>query len=357
MRDSNRLSAVKVAKLKEPGRYADGHGLYLQVSTWGTKAWIFRFMRDGRARHMGLGPLHTLTLAEARERARRARQSLLDGIDPIDQRDAAKLSARAESAKVVTFREAAERYLKAHRAGWKNPKHSHQWSATLTTYAYPIIGDLSVASIDVGHVTSVLEPIWETRTETASRVRGRIENVLSWALARGYRTGDNPARWRGHLDKLLPARNKVAKVKHHPAVPYADVPAFVAGLQAQPSLSASALEFTILTAARTGEVVGARWSEFDFASKIWTIPRERMKADREHRVPLSPRVLEILFAVPRIQGNPHVFPGAREGQSLSNMAMLELLRGLRGGGLTVHGFRSSFRDWCAEATKLPARSR
>lgn len=352
-RESNRLNALKVSKLKAPGRYNDGHGLYLQVSKWGTKAWVFRFMKNGRARHMGLGPLHTLTLQEARERARKARQALLDGIDPIEDRTALRRAERAEAAKRITFKEAAEKYIAAHRAGWKNAKHADQWEATLTTYAYPTIGNLSVADVDTAHVLKIIEPIWGSKTETASRVRGRIESVLDWATARKFRQGENPARWRGHLDKLLPARAKVQKVEHHPAMPYADVSAFVREIREGGSISALALEFTILTACRTGEVTGARWEEFDFAKKVWTIPGERTKSGRDHRVPLSPRALAILKEVPRIKGNPYVFTGAREGQHLSNMAMLELLREKRGMKFTVHGFRSSFRDWAGEVTNFP----
>jgi integrase len=352
----NKLSAVKVAKLNAPGRYGDGGGLWLQVSCIGertTKSWLFRYMLHGRARQMGLGPLHTVSLAEARERARQARAKLLDGIDPIDARHGQRDQAKAAAAKQITFKDAAERYIAAHRAGWKNEKHGEQWTATLRTYAYPIVGDLSVSAIDTAHLLKIIEPIWTEKTETASRVRGRIESVLDWAKVRGYRSGENPARWRGHLDKLLPAKAKVRKVKHHDAMPYAVVPGFVAELRAADNISALALEFTILTAARTGEVVGARWSEIDFAAKIWTVPPERTKSGREHRVPLTERAVEILASLPREEGNDHVFIGARRGKGLSNMAMLELLRGMVENGLTVHGFRSSFRDWAGERTNFP----
>lgn len=353
MRRSNRLSAVLVNKVKEPGRYADGHGLYLQVSVWGTKAWVFRFMQNGRARHMGLGPVHTLSLQEARERAKKARQALLDGLDPIEDRASARLAKRAEAAKRTTFKEAAEKYVAAHRAGWKNAKHADQWESTLTTYAYPIIGNLSVADVDTAHVLKIIEPIWGTKTETASRVRGRIESILDWAAARKFRHGDNPARWRGHLDKLLPARSKVQKVEHHPAMPYANVGAFIQELRAGCSISARALEFTILTSCRTAEVTGARWDEVDFTQKVWKVPGERTKSGREHRVPLSTRAIAILKEAPRVKDNPFVFPGIRVGQHLSNMAMLEMLRERCGDKFTVHGFRSSFRDWAAEQTNFP----
>lgn len=350
----NQLSAAQVAKEARPGRYGDGNGLWLQVSQFGTKAWIFRFMLNGRARQMGLGSVETFSLKEARERARAARQLLADGVDPIEARNERKSTARADEAKRVTFADAAERYIKAHAPGWRSAKHADQWTATLDTYAKPIIGDLSVADVDTAHVMKVLEPIWTEKPETASRVRGRMEAVLDWAKARHYRTGDNPARWKGHLDHLLPAKAKVAKVRHMPALPYADLPAFMERLAGMASISARALEFTILTAVRTNETIAAKWSEIDLVGKVWIIPAGRMKAGREHRVPLSDRALELLAAIPREEGNDHVFPGGRKGKGLSNMAMLELLRGLDGAaGITVHGFRSTFRDWAAERTSFP----
>lgn len=347
---SGKLTAVEVKKLGKPGRYGDGGGLWLQVSQWGTKAWLFRYAINGKERQMGLGSIDTFTLAEARERARLARQKVADGIDPIEARRGQRLADTAATASRLTFRDASSRYIAAHKAGWKNEKHGAQWEATLATYAYPVIGNLSVADVAVAHVLKVLEPIWSTKPETASRVRGRIESVLDWSAARGHRQGDNPARWRGHLDKLLPAKTKVRRVKHHDAMPYANVPAFMADLRKMDSQSARALEFTILTAARTGETIGARWPEIDFQNKIWGVPGERTKSGREHRVPLTDRAVDILKALPREEGNPHVFIGARKCKGLSNMAMLELLKGVDGNGLTVHGFRSSFRDWAAEQT-------
>ncbi|UXS41998.1 integrase arm-type DNA-binding domain-containing protein [Agrobacterium tumefaciens] len=350
----NKLSAAGVAKKSAPGLYSDGGGLYLQVAKGGSKSWIFRFMIAGKPRYMGLGSTDTFSLREARERAKEARKLVADGIDPIDARRERVAAARADDAKLVSFSEAAERYIKAHTAGWKNPKHADQWRNTLTTYAYPIIGPLSVAKVDTAHIMQIIEPIWTDKTETASRVRGRIESVLDWATARRYRSGENPARWRGHLDKLLPARSKVAKVRHHPAMLYTDLPEFMQRLRALDSISAKALEFTILTAVRTSEAIGATEAEFDLKAKVWTIPAERMKASRPHRVPLSDRVLEILEMTPREANNPHVFPGAKCGKPLSNMAMLELLQGMEGTeGLTVHGFRSTFRDWAAERSSFP----
>ena len=356
----HKLSAAGVAKARKPGRYGDGGGLWLQVTATETKqgpsiakSWLFRYMLLGKARQMGLGPVHTVTLAEARDKARQARALLLEGIDPINARHGRRADALAEAAKQITFADAAEKYIAAHRSGWKNEKHGEQWKKTLENYAFPIIGNMAVASVETAHVLRVLEPIWNTKTETASRVRGRIESVLDWAKVRKYRTGDNPARWRGHLDKLLPAKTKVRKVKHHDAMPYTNVPGFVDELRALDHISARALEFTILTAARTGETIGARWSEIDMSAKVWTVPGERTKSGREHRVPLSDRALEILAGVPREDGNDHVFIGGRKGSGLSNMAMLALLRGMIENGLTVHGFRSSFRDWAGESTNFP----
>lgn len=350
----NRLSAAMVAKALPAGMYNDGGGLYLQVAKGGTKSWIFRFMLAGRAREMGLGSIHDFSLREARERAREARQLTADGIDPIEARRERQATTRAKAANEISFADAAERYIKAHAAGWKNAKHADQWRNTLKTYAYPVIGSLSVASIDTAHITKIIEPIWAEKTETASRVRGRIELVLDWAKARHYRTGENPARWRGHLDKLLPARSKVSKVRHHPAMAYTDLPSFMPRLREVSGIAARTLEFTILTAVRTSEAIGATDAEFDLVEKVWTIPAERMKADRPHRVPLCDRAVEILQSTPREARSPYVFPGAKRGKPLSNMAMLEVLRGMDGTeGLTVHGFRSTFRDWAAERSSFP----
>jgi len=348
----NKLTDQGIRALSKPGLYGDGLGLYLQVSSFGTKSWLFRFMRDGKARKMGLGALHTISLKAARQKAQECRIKLDAGVDPIEDRKAAQLARRAEAVAVMTFRQCAEKYIDAHRSTWKNPKHAAQWPATLKTYVYPVFGDLSVKDIDVGLVLKAIEGIWKTKPETASRVRGRIETVLDWAAARKYRDGENPARWRGHLDKLLPARSKVAKVKHHEALPYREIASFMTEAREKEGISARALEFTILNAVRTNETIGAKWPEIDIDAGMWTIPPERMKGGREHRVPLSEASIALLKALPRIKGNPHVFPGAQEGKSLSNMAMLELVRGMRP-GLTVHGFRSTFRDWAAEQTAYP----
>ena len=343
------------------GRHADGGNLYLHVTGPGRALWSFRYMRDGKAREMGLGPVDLdgrrgLTLAEARERAADALRLLRDGLDPIEHRRAAEHAARQKREAQRTFREVAELYVGAHEAAWRNPKHRAQWRSTLETYVHPVMGDLAVSDVTTEHVLRVLQPIWTTKPETASRVRGRIEAVLDYAATRGWREGENPARWRGHLTNLLPARSKVARVKHHAALPWRDMPVFMARLRAQRSTAARALEFTILTAARTGEALGARWSEIDLEAGVWTVPAERMKGHREHRVPLSDAALDVLrhmLPLRSAEGDGYVFPGLRRGKPLSNMAMLKCLQRLGRGDLTAHGFRSTFRDWCEEATSTP----
>ena len=349
-----KLTALKVEKEKRPGMYGDGGGLYLRVTDDGAKNWVFRFMLNGRPRWMGMGPLHTVGLAEARKRAGEHRLRRHDGIDPIEARRAERLKALLDAAKAITFKECAESYIKAHRAGWRNDKHAGQWEATLGTYAEPIIGKLSVQAIDTGLVLKVLETIWTAKPETAVRLRGRIESILDWAKVRGYRTGDNPARWCGHLDKLLPARGKVRKVEHHAALPYGELPGFLVALREQEGIAARALEFTILTAARTGETMLARWTELDLLDKTWTVPAGRMKAGREHRVPLSARALAILE---EMQAHRHgddgfVFPGGKSGKPLSNMAFLMLLRRMGHADLTAHGFRATFKTWASERTSF-----
>jgi integrase len=355
-RPIGRLTALKVDKKKHPGMYADGGGLYLRVTANRTRNWVFRFMLNGRPRWMGMGPLHTVSLAEARKRAAEFRFQRHDGIDPIDARRAERRQAKLDAARAVTFKDCAARYIASHSAGWRNPKHAAQWGATLATYAEPVLGGLSVQAIDTALVLKVLEPIWTTKSETAGRVRGRIESILDWAKVRGYRAGENPARWRGHLDKLLPTRSKVRRVEHHAALPYARLPGFLVTLREQEGIAARALEFAILTAARTGEVMGARWGEMDLLDKTWTVPSGRMKAGREHRVPLSARALAILEEMQPLRHaeDGFVFPGGKLGRPLSNMAFLMLLRRMGRDDLTAHGFRSSFRDWCAERTSYPS---
>lgn len=351
MRSLNRLSAAAVAKAKVRGRYSDGGGLYLQVSRWGTKAWLFRYTLNGRPHQMGLGPLHTVSLALARQRAAECRRQLLLNVDPLLERKTEKARAFVAATKDSSFRGCAERHIAAHESGWRNPKHRQQWANTLSTYAYPVVGSIAVANIDTGLVLQVLEPVWKSKPETAGRLRGRIEAVLDWAAARGLRAGENPARWRGHLDKLLPAHRKIALVHHHPALPYAAVPAFLRQLRERHGIAPRALEFTILTAARTSEAVNARWSEFKLEQAIWIIPSTRMKANREHRVPLSPAALVLLKTLPR--AGDYVFPGSKADRPLSNMALLSTLKRMDVTHVTTHGFRSTFRDWAAECTSYP----
>lgn len=355
------LTAKGIEKLKKPGRYHDGHGLYLTITPrWvneagrtngGVRSWIFRYEHCGKAREMGLGPLHTVTLKKARELARAARLQLLDGIDPIDARKKIKTAAALAAAKAITFQEAANTYYRQHAPKW-SAKHAAQFIGSLRNDAFPKIGRLSVADIDTGQVLRVLEPIWHEKTETASRVRNRIEKVLGWAKVRGYRSGDNPAQWRDHLAEALPSRQELQETKHHPALPYVELPGFMVDLAKREGIPARALEFTILTAARTGEVRGATWDEIDLATKVWTVPAARMKAGREHRVPLSEPALKLLAALPREEDNSYLFIGQRKGRSISDMAMHELLKRMRS-EVTVHGFRSTFMDWAHDRTAYP----
>ncbi len=343
-----RLSAISVSKKKEPGRYGDGDGLYLQIAKGGSKSWIYRFMLNGKARQMGLGSVKTFSLAEARELARDCRKLTKTGIDPIEERKDGRALAALESANAMTFREAAEKYIDIQKLGWRNEKHTKQWSATLATYAYPIIGSIPVQLIDVAMVMRIVEPIWASKTETASRVRGRIESILDWATAHGYRTGENPARWRGHMAKMLPERSKVQSVEHYPALPYKDIGEFMVSLRAQNGSAARALEFLILTVSRTNEVLKAVPGEFDMEDGLWVIPGDRMKSGREHRVPLTERALEILTEFIGVES--FVFMGGKRGKSLSNNALMALLKRMDYHDITVHGFRSTFRDWAAEQT-------
>ena len=351
------MSALAVSRARKRGMYPDGGGLYLQVTKPGVRSWVYRYMLNGRPRHMGLGPLDAVTLADARVKALDARRLRLAGVDPINARNDALSKARLEAARSITFKNAAERYMDAHKAGWRNAKHRDQWRTTLETYAYPVFGELPVQAVDVALVMKVLEPIWATRTETASRVRGRIESVLDWAAARGYRLGENPARWRGHLENLLPRRSRVQKVKHHPALPYDEIGAFMVDLRRQEGTAASALEFLILTACRTGEVIGARWGEFNIGEASWAIPPERIKAGRPHRIPLVPAALTIIQAMQKVRATERddgfVFPGGKRGRPLSDAALWAALKRTGRSDLTVHGFRSSFRDWAAERTNYP----
>jgi integrase len=349
----NRLSAVKVASIKNPGFYADGDGLYLQVTDSGSRSWVFRFKAGGRNRDMGLGSLNAVGLAEARGMAAECRRQRLQGIDPIEARKSGRAQAQLDAARSITFDDCRDKFIASHRAAWANDKHLKQWESTLKTYVTPVLGALPVQSIDVALVTKVLEPIWTTKPETAGRVRGRIERILDWAKARGFRQGENPARWRGHLDVLLAPQARVRRVRHHAALPYGELPGFLLNIRQRDAVAARALEFAILTAARTGEVLGARWDEIDLEQKIWTVPASRMKAGREHRVPLSIAGLTVLERLKAVRQNDFVFPGERPNKPLSNMSMLMVLRRVGQTDLTVHGFRSTFRDWAAEQTNFP----
>jgi integrase len=357
---SERLSDRTIRTAK-PGMHADGKGLYLQVRESSSersfsKTWIYRYAAQGigRERYMGLGSYPDIGLATARARATDARKLREQQIDPIDYRDeqraALKRADAEEKAKLVTFDECRDAYIDSHRSSWRNTKHAKQWTNTLKTYVTPVFGDLPVQVVDTGLVCKVLERMWTIKPETASRVRGRIEAILDWAKVREYRCGENPARWRGHLDHVLPARSKVRKVKHHAALPYSEIGAFMASLRERNATAARALEFTILTAARTGEVLGARRAEIDLASKVWTIPGERMKAGREHRVPLSRQAVALLDQLLNNHESEYVFPGEHRA-TLSNMAMDMLLRRMDS-DVTVHGFRSTFRDWAADCTSF-----
>jgi integrase len=358
--ERGKLSALEVERKKKPGRYGDAGGLYLQVTSAGARSWIFRYRprggylsKNGKplTREMGLGSLHVTSLSEARARAAKYRQALRDGIDPLEAERINREQAHLAAAKSLTFEEAAEAYMAAHRAGWRNARHAEQWSQSLAQYAYPVIGHLSVASIDTTLVMRVIEPLWATTTETGSRVRGRIERVLAWATVRGYRNGENAARWRNHLDALLPKRSKVAKTKHHAALAYIDIAGFMEELRQHSGIAARALEFTILTAGRSGEVLGAKWPEIDEATRLWTVPADRMKGGRSHRVPLSAQALAVLEQMKSVRQGDYIFPGHRR-ERLSTMAMYLLLRQMRP-GVTTHGMRACFRTWVSERTNFP----
>ena len=335
MRRSNKLTAAKVSKVQSPGMYGDGDGLWLQVREIEgglSKTWIFRFMFAGRARYMGLGPLRQVPLAKARARAGEARDLIYAGADPLEHRRKRHDDARNQSAERLIFKDAAKRFLDLHRDNWKNEKHKQQWENTLRDYAYPSLGSRPIAAIDGAVITETLGSIWTKKPETARRVKQRIERVIQWV-----RDG-----------QPLPMKGASKRVRHHPAMPFTELPDFMERLSKE-SISARALEFAVLTAARTGEVIGAKWSEIDLDAGVWTVPAERMKGSKEHQVPLSKRAIAILESIPREKGG-YVFPGAKAKAPLSNMAMLELLRGMSANGYSVHGFRSSFRDWAGDRT-------
>ncbi len=340
-----KLTPLGVSKKQSRGYYGDGGGLWLQVSQFKSKNWVFRYTLHGTRREMGLGATHTESLAEARQKAKECRLTLLDGKDPIEVRESTTLAEALRRAKVMTFDQCAAAYIEAHRSSWKNAKHISQWENTIQTYASPVIGKLPVASVDTDLVVKILSPIWQTKTETATRLRGRIDSVLDWATTSKYRQGDNPARWRGHLENLLSSPNKLAKVKHHPALPWQELGKFMVDLRAREGVAARAVEFAILTATRSGEVRNATWAEFD--AGLWVIPAERMKMRREHRIPLPTAAVELLEKMPRL--GDLVFPGTKKVKALSDMSLTAVLRRMKRNDITVHGFRSTFRDWCSES--------
>ncbi len=356
------LSALAVGRVKKKGLYADGGGLYLQVGPTGNKAWLFRFMRHGKAQAMGLGALHSVSLGDARVKAGDCRKLLAAGHNPLDAKRTELTQARLAAAKGTTFEACAKAYIEAHKASWRQERHAKQWNQALTKHAHPILGKLPVQAIDTALVMKVLEPIWQKKTETGKRLRGRIECILDWAKVREYRQGENPARWRGHLENLLARPSKLIKVEHFAALPYTKINGFLQSLDSQPGLAAQALKLVIFTACRSNEALGAEWDEIDFEKKVWAIPAERMKGGKEHRIPLTPPALAVLKELKRDRDSikltdeepsPYVFPSPKGNTFLSNIAMLALLKRMKRKDITVHGFRSSFRDWAAEETSFP----
>lgn len=356
----NKLTAKRVENLTTPGTYSDGNRLYLQVGTTGTKSWLFIYRKAGKRTEMGLGPYPTVGLAQAREQALTLSKLLLRGRDPLAERrqeeaqqlasmKAAEEARKEAERKAVTFDMAASRYIDNMKPAWRNPKHCAQWTSTLKTYACPVIGLKAVSDITTEDVVRILEPIWQTKTETAYRVRGRIEAVLNWAKAMGFCSGENPARWKGNLENILPAWSKIATVRHHPALPYRELPDLMVKLSQREGVGARALEFTILTACRCKEVAHAKWSEFNMTERTWTIPAHRMKAGKEHIVPLSEAAMQVLK---KMEGHSDdlVFPSTHNGKTISDQTMRAVLRRITSPVYTVHGFRSTFRDWAAEMT-------
>jgi integrase len=342
-RTSKRLSALDVKAKSEPGRYADGDGLYLNVAAGKSKSWVFLWMKNGKRREMGLGSYPTISLVTARQRADECRRQVAEGLDPIAER---KKSAP------VSFGDAADQFIASMASSFRNEKHRDQWKMTLGDAYCADLRKLAISDVDTDAVLQVLTPIWQAKAETASRIRGRIERVLDFATVKGWRTGENPARWRGHLKNALPARQKLTR-GHHAAMPYADVPAYVKRLQGAEAMAARGLEFLILTASRSGEVLGAKWPEVDIDNAVWTVPAERMKAGKEHRVPLTPRAVAIVEALRETKVNDFIFPGEKKDAPLSSMAFAMLMRRMKVEQYTAHGFRSAFRDWAGDETSFP----
>ena len=352
---NDKLVPVTLMKLKD-GWHSDGNNLYLFIRG-GSRSWVFRYVGlDGKRKNMGLGALPSVSLAVARKEAAKLREELkhpLEPIDPLAARKQRQVNNKLTARKLMTFKNCALAYIEAHRTEWRSSKHVQQWENTLSGYAYPIFGDLPVSMVDDGLVLKVLMPIWGEKTETAKRLRGRIESVLDWATFSKFRSGENPARWKGHLENSLAKPSKISKVKHHAALPYIELGAFMVDLRKCAGVGARALEFAILTAARSGEVRGATWDEFDLAGRIWSIPAERMKAEKDHRVPLSDAVIALLKALPNQDDSALVFPSSKAGVPLSDMTLTAVLRRMGRGAVTAHGFRSTFRDWTAETTSYP----
>ena len=365
------LTALQIKHAKE-GMHADGNGLYLRVQASGAKSWIFRFQLNRKRREMGIGTLADKSAIQARSEVATLSTLVRSGVNPIEQRtldaEQATLAALKSSAEATSFRTVAGEYIENHKAGWKNGKHAQQWTNTLTTYAYPTIGDKPVGQVTIEDVLTILEPLWKTKTETATRLRSRIELVMSYAKAKKLREGENPALWRGNLDAILPKPTKLKKIRHHPALPYDQMAAFMKKLRSTGGTGAKALEFAILTAARSGEVRLATWKEIDLEAALWTIPAERMKAGREHWVPLSRQAVKLLQALPKIVGNDYLFPGERDKKPLSDMTLSAIIRNFNetkddqeqrwvdpknGDTAVPHGFRSTFRDWSAEVGHYP----
>jgi integrase len=363
------LSAAKVRSVKKPGYYLDGRGLYLQVRGETSKSWLLKYSIDKRPRAMGLGSAFDFSLAEAREQRDELRKLIKRGVDPLDQKAADKQAKKVEAAKAITFRAAAERLIASKRHGWKNAKHASQWAATLETYAFPVIGDLPVQAVDTGLVMKILDPIWSTKTETASRVRGRIESVINSAKAYGEYIGENPARWKGNLDATLAKTSDVASVKNQAALAYAELPAFLQDLRKREGIAAAALEFQILTASRPGNAMGARWSEFDIDAAVWTVAGENMKGKKQHKVPLSAAALDVLARMEKISVGEFVFFGGDGDKPLSDAATGALIDRMNetnekagrakwsdpqsGKAIVPHGFRSTFRTWAGDKTNFP----
>ena len=355
-RTLNRLTAMKVARAKQPGLYADGGSLYLRVAPGGSRQFIFRYALNGRLRDMGMGPTHTLTLADAREKAREARKLLLEGIDPIDTKHARRAALQVDAAKRMTFAQCAEGFIRDNERKWTNARHRDEWRRTLSQYVFPTLGSLPVAAINTPLVLKVVKPLWERVPTTAKRVLGRIENVLGWATVHHYRSGDNPAAWDGLIEHALPSVSRAGGGEHHAALPFAEAVAFMTKVRADTGIAARCLEFITLTAVRLSEAINATWDEVDLDARVWTIPSSRMgKTRKEHRVPLSDAAIAVLKAMQKVRMNDWVFPGNRQGRPIGENSMRRLAKDASGDDtITVHGLRSTFRDWASERTDFQA---